>query len=422
MTGFLSIGVIMKKYSYSGEDSNGKSTLGTVEAETREEALTVLGQRDLIITSLKETGEEGKDAPFHFEFKFATQGDPKVSLEDLSSFAYEMSALLGAGVSLPNALELQLTEKRGSGFNEVIKDVLKDVRAGTAFSKALGDHPDTFPPIYSALVRASEGSGTLEKSMQSLSDYFESLNEIRNRIITAMSYPIFVVICAIILLSGLFIFAVPKFANIYTQIGVPLPLFTRIMVDIGQAADKVIVVIIVVLILFSIPIMTFIRSGKGSLFADRLKLKIPLMGSIMQEIAIANFCKNLAVLNQNGVGLIESVDLSAHACGNSYIINELLVIEKPLNEGKMLSEALKSVPVFPAQVIGMLEAGEKSGKLSEMLRRMADFSNRKVEHQTERLMSFLEPMLILMVGLFVGTAIIALALPILNISSEIQPN
>ena len=412
----------MKKFSYTGEDSNGKSTLGTVEAETKEGALTILGQRDLIITSIKETGEETKDTPFQFKFQFATQDDPKVSLEDLSSFAYEMSALLGAGVSLPNSLELQLTEKRGSGFNEVLKDVLKDVRAGTPFSKALANHPETFPPIYSALVRASEGSGTLEKSMQSLSDYFESLNEIRNRIITAMSYPMFVVICAIILLSGLFIFAVPRFADIYSQIGVPLPLFTRIMVDIGQAADKVMIVTVVLLVLFCIPILSFIRSGKGSLVIDKLKLKIPMVGSIMTEIAISNFCKNLAVLNQSGVGLMESVDLSAHACGNSYIINELLVIEKPLNEGKMLSEALKSVSVFPAQVIGMLEAGEKSGKLSEMLQRMSDFSNRRVGHQIERLMSFMEPMLILLVGIFVGTAIIALALPILNISSEIQPN
>lgn len=411
----------MKKFSYTGEDSGGKSTLGTVEAETKEEALTILGQRDLIITSINETGEGSKDTPFHFEFKLATQAEPRVSLENLSSFAYEMSALLGAGVSLPNALELQLTEKRGSGFNEVLKDVLKDVRAGTPFSKALSNHPETFPPIYAALVRASEGSGTLEKSMQSLSDYFESLNEIRNRIITAMSYPVFVVICAIILLSGLFIFAVPRFASIYTQIGVPLPLFTRIMVDIGEAADKVIIVAAVLLVVFCIPILTFIRSGKGSLFLDKLKLKIPMVGSIITEIAIANFCKNLAVLNSSGVGLIESVDLSAHACGNSYIINELMVIEKPLNEGKMLSEALKSVPVFPAQVIGMLEAGEKSGKLSEMLKRMADFSNRRVEHEIERLMSFMEPMLILLVGIFVGTAIIALALPILNISSEIKP-
>ncbi len=411
----------MKKFSYTGEDSEGKSTLGTLEAETKEGALTMLGQRDLVITSIKEIGEEGKEAPFKFQFKFATMDDPKVSLEELSSFAYEMSALLGAGVSLPNALELQLAEKRSSKFNEVIKDVLKDVRAGTAFSKALSNHPETFPPIYPALVRASEGSGTLEKSMQNLSDYFESLNEIRNRIITTMSYPVFVVICAIILLSGLFVFAVPKFSHIYTEIGVPLPLFTRIMVDIGQAADKVIIVSVVLIVVFLFPILAFIRSGKGNLFLDRLKLKIPMVGGIVTEIAIANFCKNLAVLNSNGVGLIESVDLSAHACGNSYIISELLVIEKPLNEGKLLSEALKSVPIFPAQVIGMLEAGEKSGKLPEMLQRMSDFSNKRVSHQIERLMSFMEPMLILLVGVFVGTAIIALALPILNISSEIKP-
>ena len=409
----------MKKFTYSGEDSSGKGTTGTVEADTREQALNILGQRDLIVTSIKELGEESKSEPFHF--KFATQADPHASLEDLSSFAYEMSALLGAGVSLPKALELQLKEKRKRGFNEVIKDVLKDVRAGTPLSKSFADHPDTFPPIYSALVKAAEGTGTLDKSMQNLSDYFENLNEIQNRIITAMAYPIFVVICSFILLSGLFVFAVPRFAHIYEQIGVPLPLFTRIMVDIGDVADKVAAVVLFVLLLASPVLYSFLRSRKGSLVVDGIKLKLPLVGNIIKEIAVANFCKNLAVLNENGVTLINSVDLAANACGNSYIIKELMAIEQPLNEGKTLSEALSQVRDFPPQVIGMLEAGEKSGKLSEMLKKMADFSNRRVEHQIERMMSFIEPLLILIVGLFVGTAIIALALPILNISSTIQP-
>lgn len=409
----------MKKFKYTSEDANGKTSEGTVEADSKDEAMAILARRDLIVKSIEELGEKGKDEKFQLKIPALSKA---ASLADLSNFCYELSALLNSGVPLPKALQLFITgEKNKTPFLDVVQDVLQNVRAGTALSAAIASHPDTFPPIFEAMCKAGEGTGTLDSDLDQLSIYFANVDRIRNQIISALIYPMVVVAVAFVILTGIFTYAVPKFTNIYEHLGVQLPFFTRILIDIGKNFHYFIYTLAALVILAAIPGYLYFNTEKGKGTLDAIKLKMPILGSIFYHVSIASFCKTLALLNANGVNLREAVSLSAHSSGNRYLISQFMKMEPALQEGKQLSQALVETGALPEQVIGMLEAGEKAGKLSQMLDKIADFTDNRTKQKIDRLMSLLEPALIVVIGFFVGVTIIALAGPIFQLPAEIHP-
>ncbi|MCD4786130.1 MAG: type II secretion system F family protein [Candidatus Eremiobacteraeota bacterium] len=410
----------MKKFKYSGIDSNGENTTGTIDASNRDEALTILARRNLIIKSVKEAGDAEEEVK-PFKLNIPELLHRKVGYEDLANFAFEGASLIDSGVSLPKTLELLIKGEKNPTMKETLKDVLRTVRAGSPLSKAVADHPDVFPPLFSALIRSGEGSGTLEKSLMQLSDYFDNLNSIRNRIISALAYPVVVVIFAFLIFTGLFLFVAPKFVKVYSELGVAVPFSTRILLDMGKYSDDVFFGVLISLVVIIPLLIAYSRTENGSMAIDKLKLQFPVLGPIFEQVAINNFVKTMAILIRSGINLRTSVELAAHVTGNRYLIKRILVMEKPLTEGKQLSEALRYTNLLGDEVLGMLEAGEKSGKLGDMLEKVANFTGNKMQREVERIMAMVEPLLIGMIGIVLGAAMIMLAGPLFNLPSEINP-
>lgn len=400
-----------KQFQYQATDSEGKTSNGTIEANDRDQAMALLARRDLVVSDLREVHEKSKKG---------SRPVGHVGVQELASFSYELSALLGAGVTLAQALELQVKDDTGTAMDAVVLDLLRQVRSGTPFSNAIESHPDIFPPIYSSLVRSGEGTGNIDKALLQLSDFFEKIDQVRSRVISAMSYPVVVSGMALFIITCLFAFMVPRFKQIYAQIGVPVPPVTAAVLLVGTYADEALLVL-VALVFLGTPLMRrYLASPSGRRMADRLKLRIPLVGSAFEQMALANFSKTLALLHANGVNLRDGVDLAAAASGNTYLQDKFRPTVASLTEGRSLSSSLEPTGFFSRKMLGMLEAGEKSGNLSEMLMKMAEFAENRTEHRVERMMALLEPVTIGFIGILVGTAVLTLGGPLMSISGSIQ--
>ena len=404
-----------RQYRYTALDGHGRETRGTLEAPSPEEAMTRLARRDLVVQDLRELGREEGAAP-------GRAGDRPVSVDELASFSYELSALLQAGVPLPAALELQVKDSSRGRMDAVVLDLLQQVRAGTPFSTAVQSHPAVFPPVYSALIRSGEGTGSVDRALAQLSEFFERIDQVRNRILSALSYPVVVSGMALVIMTALFLFMVPRFDQIYQSIGVPVPAMTRLVLDAGESADDFALVGVVLLAL-GVPLARrALSTPAGRRAADRWKLRAPLLGEVFTQVALASFSKTLALLHQNGVTLPNGVDLAAAASGNTWLEGRFAPAVAALRAGSSLSEALRPTGFFSEKMLGMLAAGEKSGNLSDMLLKLAEFTENRTEHRVDRVLALLEPLTIGLIGLAVGTAVITLGAPLMSISSAIQQN
>lgn len=404
-------------YRYRALDPQGKASHGTIEAPTEEQAMTLLARQDLVVQEIREVDRETPPRPA----PKARIPEGGVSAEELASFAYELSALLSSGVQLAQALELQVKDRTRGRMDPVVLDLLRQVRAGTPFSQALESHPGVFPPIFPALVRSGEGTGNVDKALAQLSDFFEKIDQVKNRILSAMSYPVVVSGMALVIITALFIFMVPRFNQIYEQIGVPVPTITRLVLDLGQYADEAVLTLVLAAALATPVLRRVLSTPAGRLAADRLKLRLPVVGEVFRQVALANFSKTLALLHRNGVLLPAGVEMAAAASGNAQIREFFEGPVKALREGRSLSEALAPTGLFSEKMLGMLQAGEKSGNLSDMLLKMAEFAENRTEHRVARVLALLEPVTVSFIGLLVGTAVLTLGAPLMSISAAIQP-
>lgn len=404
-------------FRYSALDGQGKETHGTLEAPSSDQAMTLLARRDLVVQDLREV-TRGASVPAGAQVVSA--GDRSVPVDELASFSYELSALIQAGVPLPQALELQVKDQTKGRMDSIVVDLLQQVRAGTPFSTAVQAHPNVFPPVYSALIRSGEGTGSVDKALEQLSEFFEKIDEVRNRILSALSYPVVVSGMALVILTALFIFMVPRFEQIYQSIGVPVPAATQMVLDAGQYADEAAVVFVILVVVGTPLVRRLLSTPGGRLAADRWKLRAPLLGDVFMQVALANFSKTLALLHKNGVNLPSGVELAAAASGNTWLRERFAPAVSGLRAGSGLSEALRPTGLFSEKMLGMLEAGEKSGNLSEMLLKLAEFTENRTQHRVDRVLALLEPLTIGFIGLAVGTAVITLGAPLMSISSAIQ--
>ncbi|HXE71898.1 MAG TPA: type II secretion system F family protein, partial [Candidatus Nitrosotenuis sp.] len=272
-------------YRYRALDPQGKASHGTIEAPTEEQAMTLLARQDLVVQEIREVDRETPPRPA----PKARIPEGGVSAEELASFAYELSALLSSGVQLAQALELQVKDRTRGRMDPVVLDLLRQVRAGTPFSQALESHPGVFPPIFPALVRSGEGTGNVDKALAQLSDFFEKIDQVKNRILSAMSYPVVVSGMALVIITALFIFMVPRFNQIYEQIGVPVPTITRLVLDLGQYADEAVLTLVLAAALATPVLRRVLSTPAGRLAADRLKLRLPVVGEVFRQVALANF-------------------------------------------------------------------------------------------------------------------------------------
>jgi type IV pilus assembly protein PilC len=342
----------------------------------------------------------------------------KVKLKDLAVFSRQLSVLIDAELPLIQSLNILAEQTKNKYFQRVIRTIRSDVEAGSTLNQAMRKHPKAFDDLYCNLVASGEQSGSLDVMLRRLAEYNEKILRLRAKVRQAMIYPSAIIIFAILVAIFLLWRVIPVFANIFTELGASLPFLTRTIIGLSHFVQRFIILIILGLIALVILFRYYRKTPTGRWTIDRLILKIPVLGPLMRKVAVSRFTRTLSTLVSGGVAMLESLQITATTAGNVIIEKAILDARKAVAEGRSLNESLAETGQFPFMLTQMVSVGEATGTLDEMLAKLAEFFDEEVDAAVATLLSVLEPVLIIFVGLMVGTLIISMYLPIFSLISR----
>jgi type IV pilus assembly protein PilC len=344
----------------------------------------------------------------------------KVRLKELSFFSRQLSVLIDAELPLIQSLGLLAEQQKNKYFTRVITEVKEDVEAGAALNQALRKHPKVFDDLYCNLVASGEQSGSLDTMLRRLADYQENMLKLRAKVKQAMIYPTAIVAFAIIVAIFMLWKVIPVFGGIYQELGAQLPGLTASVLGLSNFVSDYIIFIVVGLIAIIVLYRQWSKTPAGREIVDRIKLKLPVMGNLMQKISLSRFTRTLSTLIGGGVPMLESLKIASTTTDNVIIERQVLNARQMVSEGKTLHESLKnaSQDQFPAMMIQMVNVGESTGTLDEMLGKLANFFDGEVDDAVSSLLSALEPIVLIFVGGIVGTLVISMYLPLFNLIQQ----
>jgi general secretion pathway protein F len=393
----------MPVFKYRGYDREGRVVEGSIESTGLNEA--ILRIREAGLLPAKVSRSEIYTPPFYHRIFDS-------SSSFLSNMTRQLSILLSAGVSLMDALQSLSNEERGY-FRSLLISVRDRVSSGASLNKALDEFRDVFPDFYIQMVRAGEESGTLDKVLLRLSDFLNKREDMKSRIRSAMIYPIIMVVVSAIVLSFLFTFVIPRIVKIFSDTKAVLPLLTRVMISISNLFTNYWWALLIILLTVSLLTRWIIRRHRSVI--DRLLLMLP--GNILKSLYYSRFARILSFLIEGGLPLLKALDISTGVTGNSHLASLIGIARQKVAEGQALSSSLKGFsPVF----IQLVSTGEKSGNLGEALKRAADSYEEEFTRGINRLVSILEPAVILTMGIVVGLIVAAVLLPMLQLNQLIR--
>ena len=415
----------MSAFRYQAVEVNGTRVNGVIEAENRKVALSLLRQQGLFPSSLE--AHQGATALASVPVKTPVQTirpdkarDSKIKRKEITAFTREMSALLEAVIPIPQALESLGEEEENPALKAVILKISESVRKGSSFSGALEEHPRLFSKLYVSMVRVGEEAGALEKVMVDLAALLEHEDEVRGEVIAAVSYPVFVLFFGIFTVTILLTVVVPRLFGMLEEMLTILPLPTLILLKGSRFLEHNWYWLLLAIGAGLVGLRQYLRSPQGALAWDRLKLKLPVMGSVFHAAALSRFARTLGTLVKSGVSLLPALKIVENTIGNLVLANLIAQVSEETRGGDSLATPLRRLGIFPKTVVQMINVGEESGKLDEMLLKVADIEERHMRARTKTLVSLLGPVLILIVGALIGFMVIALLLPIFKISRAIH--
>ncbi len=405
----------MKTFAYEVSDSSGKVVKGKMEAASESavaQRLMASGGSPVNITEVKTGG-------LNADINIPGITD-KISLKELAVMSRQLATMINAGLSLLRALSILTEQTENKVLQGILGTVRNDVETGGSLSAALAKHPKVFPPIMINMVKAGETGGFLDKTLLSIAKNFEDDVKLNGKIKSAMTYPVVVFVIAILAATGMLLFIVPVFADMYDGLGGELPILTRMMASASDFLNVAIIPIIIILAVLFIWWNRIKHRRSVREKVDPVKLKMPVFGALTKKIAVARFTRNLGSMLRAGVPILQALEIVAETAGNIVVEEAVLSVMDSVRHGKSLTAPLAQNPIFPSMVVQMMAVGEDTGALDDMLDKIADFYDAEVEATTEQLTSLIEPMMILLVGGIVGTMVIGLYLPIFNIFELIQ--
>jgi len=416
----------MNLFRYQAIESNGAPVAGTIEADDRKAALRLLGQRGLFPSTLEACGAGGAsaavatpsgagrklDLPFSF--------GPGVRRKEITAFTREMSALLGAGIPIPQALEGLGEEEENEVLRETVRGISDSVRTGVALSTAMDGYPKLFSKLYVSMVRVGEEGGVLPKVMADLADLLEHQDEVRGEVVAAVSYPVFVLCFGIFTVTILLTFVLPRLFSLMEEMLTTLPLPTLILLKISGFLHHDWPWLLVGLVAATAGARWYVRRPGGAEMWDRIKLRLPLIGSLLRAAALSRFARTLGTLVKSGVSLLPALKVVENTIGNRVLARQIALVAEETRGGDSLAGPLRKMGVFPRAVVQMIDVGEETGRLDEMLLKVAAIEERHMRARTKTLISVLAPLLILMVGAVVGFVVIAILVPIFRLSHSIH--
>ncbi|MBP9667904.1 type II secretion system F family protein [Candidatus Saccharibacteria bacterium] len=407
----------MAQFSFTATDSQGKTTKGNLEAATRDDAIKALTRQGLRPISISEP------APVQDSKTFKLFGPKKVKSDHLVVFTRELSSMTNAGVPLLRALSSLEQHSESPMLKHVLGSVIKDVEGGASLAASLGKFPDSFGDVYINMVKAGETAGILDEILNRVALQQEKNASIRKKVKSAMMYPMVLISITILAFFGLMIFVIPQIGKIVKDLGGPdaeLPLLTQIMLGISTFMTTYWYIVLGGLGLGIYGILYYIKTPKGKYAFHSLLLRIPVVKNIVTKVAIARFARTFSALIGAGVAVLEALDVTAHAVGNSVYEKAILDAAEKVKNGATLSSIVEANTLFPAIVPQMLSVGEETGQTDVVLVKVADFYEEEVDTAIDGLSSIIEPVMIVLMGGMVGLIAASVMMPIANLSQNIK--
>jgi type IV pilus assembly protein PilC len=350
-------------------------------------------------------------------------GGGKVNLRHLSIFCRQFATMINAGVSLVRCLDVLEQQTDSAKLKEIIRDIEGEVEGGATLSRSMAKHPLVFSNLATGLVRAGEVGGVLDETLDRLAGFLEKDMELRRKVKSSMTYPVLVMIVAICIVTFLVTFILPKFMQLFKELGMTddkFPLPTRILMDISHFMTSKWYLMIIILVCTYLAVNRLRRTKTGKRYYDIMRLRVPVFGSLNHKIAIARFARTLSTLLASGVPILQAMETVAGTVDNEIISDAILLSRASIREGDTIADPLAASKMFPPMVVQMITIGEETGQLDQMLEKVADFYEGEVDAALESLTSALEPVLIVFLGAVVGFIVVSMFLPLIAIISELS--
>ncbi len=400
----------MPVYQWKGKNRYGDIVEGRRVARSMEDLSGTLQREQITVVDI-----ERKKAEFRIPF-LQTQ---KVRLKELAVYSRQLSVLIDAELPLIQGLTILAEQTKNKYFRQVIKDVRGDVEAGSTLNQAKKKFPRVFDDLYCNLVASGEQSGSLDIMLRRLAEFLEKIVRLRSQVKQAMIYPSAIVVFAVIVVIFMLWKVIPVFANIFTELGATLPSLTAFIITMSNFVQKYILFIFIGVIALVFAFRYARRTDGGRKVIDRMLLKMPLFGALIEKVGLSRVTRTLATLLSGGVPMLESLKITSTTAGNVIVEDQIMRARSLVAEGTSLTDAFKEVGNFPFMLIQMIGVGEATGTLDEMLTKLADFYDEEVEATVANLLAILEPILLIFVGGLVGTIVVSMYLPIFSLIQQL---
>lgn len=395
-------------YEYVARNEAGRIIKGLVDALDESAARAKLRNMGVYVTSLSKPGK--------WDFLFRGK---KVKSFDIAVLSEQLASMINSGISVVKSLNVLGQQIDNSTLRHVVHEIEEDVSHGTFFADSIAKHPNIFSKVFVNLVRVGELGGVLDEMLQRLSSYLNKEMEIRQKVRAALTYPIIILSFAVIAVGFLVIFVVPRFAAIYTKLGITLPLATLALVRTGEFVKHYWWALLLFLGVAFIGLKYFTSTMKGQISFDKLKLRLPIFGELIKKSTVSRFLRVFAALVNSGVPVMEALDVVDNISTNKVLMNALESLKESVNKGGDISTPLSESGIFPPAALQMIAAGEESGELGKMLNKSSDFLDRDVEHTTKKIITALGPTLTFGLAIAIGLVIMAIYLPMFDLIGKI---
>ncbi|MDD5618457.1 MAG: type II secretion system F family protein [Candidatus Omnitrophica bacterium] len=393
----------MAQFRYEAKDYNGKSVTGIVDSGDKDSAANSLHKKGLTIISIVQEKEK-------------TARKKSVKLDDLVVFSRQFSTMVDSGISVVQALAILSEQSENKTLAATTHALRKDIEGGSNLCDALSRHPKIFSELYINMVRAGEASGKLDEILDRLATYLEKTNSIQRKIRSSLVYPAVVISLSLIITLVLLIKVVPVFKNIFDTLGGELPLPTQILIMVSDILRNNFVIAAIAVFLLIFLVKKYINTSRGRYQFDKLLIRLPIVGLLVRNIAIAKFTRTLATLVRSGVPILNALNIVGKTSGNKIIEENVNSACSSIKEGEPISGPLSKGGIFPPMVVRMISVGEQTGQLEKMLNKIADFYEEQVDAAVSGLVSMIEPLVIAFLGIIIGSIVAALFLPIFKIT------
>jgi type IV pilus assembly protein PilC len=398
----------MPQFTYTARDAKGELKTATIDAANREDVVQQLRRMRMNVVKVEEQAKA----------KQKTGGS--IGMRDIVIFTRQFSTMINSGLPLVQALDILSRQSENKALQAVTRQVVFDVESGHTVADALGKHPKAFSDLYVNMVAAGEAGGILDTILMRLATFMEKNDALVRKVKGAMIYPGVIMSVAAIAIMVLLIFVIPVFQNMFASVGLALPLPTRIVIGLSQFLKGYWYVVLAVGVGGFFGLKKYYATSNGQLVIDRLMLKAPVLGDVLRKSAVSRFTRTLGTLISSGVSILDGLEITSKTAGNRVISDAIMASRSSIAGGDTISAPLAKSGVFPPMVISMIAVGEQTGGLDEMLSKIADFYDEEVDAAVSGLLSLLEPVMIVFLGVVVGGMVVAMYLPIFDMINAVQ--